>query len=400
MKRKYLEISALADPGHGADEDDGQDDHQGHTRGVCHAPKHAKEAWLGRHQPVHEGVGRSGLGRVEDRQGDVVLAQGVARIGHHVDANVDQVHYGVDDAVDEDEATGDFVEVDVLVQGQDDVHAKLSELCDGMPEHEDKDKHAGKVEALACSRRYEEINERVEGEEMNNDALTTSPSKDDSPISGSVSVFEAPVLVDAAHEESKVDQDEYSGERQKLCVVPHVRHGELMRHSIAGHLTQGVGLFGLGRHQPPVDGDGQVLQEALVLGQLGLEGLEGDAAGQWLLGAGGRGQEMRRLICGYGCGRGRSRILLLLRYSPGQSRGVVKESSGQLVHFSLVKLHAVLVHAGPHDVLQLFLLNQAITLKVERGLVSQIHPCAFDRCKCMTLMTLTFFFLPSLKSSV
>lgn len=36
-------------------------------------------------------------------------------------------------------------------------------------------------------------------------------------------------------------------------------------------------LLGLGRHQPTVDGDAQVLQQALVFGQLGLQGLERDA---------------------------------------------------------------------------------------------------------------------------
>ena len=52
-------------------------------------------------------------------------------------------------AVDENEPACDLVEVDVLVQGQDDVQPELSEFGDGMAEHYDQDEHAGEVQALS-----------------------------------------------------------------------------------------------------------------------------------------------------------------------------------------------------------------------------------------------------------
>ena len=79
-------------------------------------------------------------------------------------------------------------------------------------------------------------------------------------------------------------------------------------------------LPGLGRHQPAVDGDAQVLQEAVVLGQLGLEGLVSDAGGE---GVGGR----EEVAAGIGGGveglLGLLLLLLLLTQAPGQCGGVL-----------------------------------------------------------------------------
>ena len=44
----------------------------------------------------------------------------------------------------------------------------------------------------------------------------------------------------------------------------------------------------------------------------------------------------------------------------GDEGGVVEEGVGQLVHLPLLELHPVLVHASPHHVLQLFLLDQPV----------------------------------------
>ena len=121
--------------------------------------------------------------------------------------------------------------------------------------------------------------------------FTARPGHDDAPVPGSVRVLEPPVLVDAPEEEPGVQQDEQQREEDELEVVPHVGDGQLVRHPAQQHLLQGGGgapvapappPLGLRGHQPPVDGDGQVLQEAVVLGQLGLQGLERDARGEGL----------------------------------------------------------------------------------------------------------------------
>lgn len=63
--------------------------------------------------------------------------------------DVDKVHDSVADAIDEDEPACHFVEVDVLVEWQDDVHAELAQLGDGVAQHQHQDEHTREVEALA-----------------------------------------------------------------------------------------------------------------------------------------------------------------------------------------------------------------------------------------------------------
>lgn len=133
-----------------------------------------------------------------------------------------------------------------------------------------------------------------------------------------------------------------------MRVVADVRHGELVGHAARHCLLPRVGMRRLRRHQPPVDGDGQVLQEAVVLGQLRLQGLESDAAGVV------RGNA-------YGCrAHAHGHALMLVRHLPSQGGGVLEEGMGELVDLALVEPHAVLVHTGAHDVLQLLLLDEAV----------------------------------------
>ena len=47
-----LEVASFADPLHGADDDDGEDGHEGDARGVGQPVHGAKEARLGREQPL------------------------------------------------------------------------------------------------------------------------------------------------------------------------------------------------------------------------------------------------------------------------------------------------------------------------------------------------------------
>ena len=56
-----------------------------------------------------------------------------------------------------------------------------------------------------------------------------------------------------------------------------VSHPHLVRNLVHEHLLQRVVPLGLWRDEPAVDGDAEVLQQALVLRQLGLERLERDA---------------------------------------------------------------------------------------------------------------------------
>lgn len=44
--------------------------------------------------------------------------------------------------------------------------------------------------------------------------------------------------------------------------------------------------------------------------------------------------------------------------------GIIEHRTRQIVELSVGKLHSVLVHAGTHDVLQLFVLNQAVAIQI------------------------------------
>ena len=94
--------------------------------------------------------------------------------------------------------------------------------------------------------------------------LTAGPGHDDGPVPGAVRVLEVPVAVDPGAEESHVEQDEEEGETEILEVVSDVRDGELMRNPLGEDVVKRVVLLGLGRHQPAVDGDGEVLQRRAV----------------------------------------------------------------------------------------------------------------------------------------
>jgi len=59
------------------------------------------------------------------------------------------MHGCVEEAVEDDQPSGDLVEVDVLVQGQDEGQAQLSKLGDACPEHDNQDEHRCEVETLA-----------------------------------------------------------------------------------------------------------------------------------------------------------------------------------------------------------------------------------------------------------
>ena len=91
-----------------------------------------------------------------------------------------------------------------------------------------------------------------------------------------------------------------------------------------------------GRDEPAVDADGEVLEEAVMLADLGLEAGVGDAG----LEAGGR---------------------------------VLVQRPSQLLHALLVEAHPVLVHAGAHDVLQLGLLDEPIPCNTQLGVKLTIN---------------------------
>ena len=55
----------------------------------------------------------------------------------------------VDEAVDEDEPPCDFVEVNVSVERQEQVHPELAELRDRVTEHQHQDEHGREVQTLA-----------------------------------------------------------------------------------------------------------------------------------------------------------------------------------------------------------------------------------------------------------
>ena len=61
---------------------------------------------------------------------------------------VDEMHDGMEDAVEEDEATGELMEVDVHIQRKDVSQTELPDLCDAMPEHRHQNKHAREIQAL------------------------------------------------------------------------------------------------------------------------------------------------------------------------------------------------------------------------------------------------------------
>ena len=85
-----LKVAALADPLHGADDDDGEDGHEGDARRVGQPVHRAEEARLRREEPLGEGVGGE-VRRVGGRQAvharrHLVLGQEALRVGHQVQA--------------------------------------------------------------------------------------------------------------------------------------------------------------------------------------------------------------------------------------------------------------------------------------------------------------------------
>ena len=84
-KLTHLKIAPFSHPLHGADEHDGENEHQCHARRVGHAPNHAEESRARREEPVRDPVGLVGVvGRVEVGQGDVVPAKEAHWIGDGV----------------------------------------------------------------------------------------------------------------------------------------------------------------------------------------------------------------------------------------------------------------------------------------------------------------------------
>ena len=63
---------------------------------------------------------------------------------------ISEMHGSVDEAVDDDEPSGDLVEVDVLVQGKEDRQAELAKFGDAVPKHHHQDEHRSEVETLTC----------------------------------------------------------------------------------------------------------------------------------------------------------------------------------------------------------------------------------------------------------
>ena len=61
---------------------------------------------------------------------------------------VSQMHGGVQEAVEDYQPSGDLVEEDVLVEGQEQGQAQLAELRDGGSQHHHQDEHRSEVEAL------------------------------------------------------------------------------------------------------------------------------------------------------------------------------------------------------------------------------------------------------------
>lgn len=112
-------------------------------------------------------------------------------------------------------------------------------------------------------------------------------------------------------------------EAYELGVVTNVGEAELLGHTGEGIMEGLNDSLWLGRHQPTVNADGQVLQQTLVLADLGLEGGVGDA----------------RLVV-------RGSILI--------------QGSCQLLHRLLIKTHPILIHASSHHMLELGLLDQSI----------------------------------------
>lgn len=58
------------------------------------------------------------------------------------------MHDGMDHAVNEDNAAGELVEVDVLIQWEEHTEAPRTKKGDAVPQHKDEHKHAVKIQAL------------------------------------------------------------------------------------------------------------------------------------------------------------------------------------------------------------------------------------------------------------
>jgi hypothetical protein len=58
------------------------------------------------------------------------------------------MHGCVYEAVDDDESSGDLVEVDVLVQRKEDRKTEFAKFGDAVTQHHHQDEHGGEVEAL------------------------------------------------------------------------------------------------------------------------------------------------------------------------------------------------------------------------------------------------------------
>lgn len=132
-----------------------------------------------------------------------------------------------------------------------------------------------------------------------------------------------PVLNGSRYEQSQVDDGEHGDEGQEDVIVLEVGGGESIRQWLPDILLRLLRH----RHQPPIDTNAQVLQQSTVLLQL----------------------VFQRLV------RDRTLVLRISVFEHGQ---------GQILDLFVRKLHSVLFHARPDDVLQLLVLDQAVTVNV------------------------------------
>ena len=197
------------------------------------------------------------------------------------------------------------MEWSVLVQRQQIVEPFLPQFCHGQPQHGQEDEHAGEVETLA-----------------------RAPCQHQAPVTWPVHIHRPTVLHEPADKQAQVEQPEEDVEEDELGVVPDIREWRLPRdgdtEQVMDSLNDSLWFWW---HQPPVNTDGEVFQKSLVFAHLRLETGVCDAG----LVAGGR---------------------------------VLVQGPCQLLHALLVEAHPILVHAGAHDVLQLGLLDEAVTWNV------------------------------------
>ena len=208
-----LEVSPAPDDWEGADEHDGEDDHESHSWGIRLTTHHAKHVGLHGEDPLGvrpwSGLPRAGLAHeaavvVDHVEADAIrniegsqrteLGTGIVSFHHEaarrrfvhikydafpvvlspvfvgqldkldgvrldVDGKVEEMHDGVKGPKEEDHDANQFVEINVVVQRQYGGQAKPPEYCDGVPE--DENQHQDRVEQQESATSSREEIERV-----------------------------------------------------------------------------------------------------------------------------------------------------------------------------------------------------------------------------------------------